>query len=123
MPGTDEPVLTTDPAIQADAVEYAKAALRAKNIKEFKSVLNCAGLLCFPNGVAIQSGINVEFVGKGIYNGKWIIEKEVLHITENKFVTELELRKCIDPAPTAEIVSQVDNDPDPDPDPDSETGD
>jgi hypothetical protein len=121
MPGTDVPVVTTDPAVQADVMDRAKAALRAKNIKEFKSVLNCAGLLCFPNGVAIQSGINVEFVGKGIYNGKWIIQKEVLHITENKFVTELEFRKCIDPEPTTEVITQVQNDPDPDPDPDPQT--
>lgn len=69
MPGTDEPVLTTDAAVQSDVVLAAKAAPRAHNIKEFKSVLRCAGLLSFPNGVAIQSRINVRASQKVLLEG------------------------------------------------------
>jgi hypothetical protein len=125
MPGTIPDLVTDDPAIQATAIDQAKANLRAKNTKEFKSTITCAGLLCFPNGVAIQSGINVTFANKGIFNGKWIIEKETLHIVEGKFITELFLRKCIDPAPLGEIVGADASQNDPavdgtDPDPDEE---
>jgi hypothetical protein len=95
MPGQVPPLQSTDPNAQEAGVEYANMVLRAKNIKEYKSTLTLAGTLVFPNGKAITSGINVTFKNKGVFNGKWIIQKEVLHIADHKLITEIELRKCM----------------------------
>jgi len=74
----------------------AAMILRSKNIKEFKSVLTTAGTLCFPNGVAIDSGIVVTFKNKGLFNGNWITQKITIMTTEGKLVVEIEFRKCLD---------------------------
>ena len=120
MPGEPPDLLDTTPDKQQAVDAQAEMILRAKNIKEFKSVLTLAGTLTFPNGVAIESGINVTFKNKGLFDGKWIIQKETLHITDNKFVTEIEFRKCIIPAGGTTITTIPIPDP-PDPDPDDPT--
>jgi hypothetical protein len=127
MPGTLPEVVDTKPVDQQDIDEQTAMMLRAKNIKEFKSVLTLAGTLVFPNGVAIESGINVTFKNKGLFDGKWIIQKETLHISDDKFITEIEFRKCIVPIegttitevplPAAPENPDDPTDPDPDPDP------
>jgi len=75
----------------------AEMILRAKNIKEFHSVLTTAGTICFPNGVAIDSGVVILLKNKGLFDGKWIIQKVTIHTSENKLICDMELRKCIVP--------------------------
>lgn len=79
-----------------DAQEQASLLLRAKNIKEYHSILTTAGSLTFPNGVAIDSGIVVTFKNKGLFDGNWIVQKYMLHLVDGKLVSEIEFRKCID---------------------------
>jgi hypothetical protein len=121
MPGVIPDLQDTDPDKQQAIDEQAEMILRAKNIKEFKSVLTLAGTLVWPNGIAIESGINVTFKNKGIFDGKWIIQKETLHISENKFITEVEFRKCIVPkaGTTIKTVPLPQDLSGPDPDPES----
>jgi hypothetical protein len=77
--------------------DMAKLLLRAKNIKEYHSVLNTAGSLTFPNGVAIESGVVVNFKNKGVFDGKWIIQKVSIHLVDGKLESEIEWRKCLIP--------------------------
>lgn len=84
-----------DPNAQNEAAENAALLLRAKNIKEFHSILSTAGTLTFPNGVAIDSGLVVTFKGKGLFDGNWIIQKYTIHLTDGKLEAELEFRKCL----------------------------
>ena len=128
MPGTPPPPLSQNPDDQQNSQDLAALLLRAKNIKEFKSVQTLAGTLVFPNGIAIESGACVNFINKGLFNGKWIIQKVTMHITENKFITEIEFRKCYDAskATTKNIqyvtnpITANDANQDPDPDPTAE---
>jgi hypothetical protein len=78
-----------------DVANEAQLLLRAKNVKEFHSVLSTAGSLTFPNGIAIDSGVVVAFKNKGLFDGNWIIQKFTIHLTEGKLVSELEFRKCL----------------------------
>jgi hypothetical protein len=78
-----------------DTAEGAQMLLRAKNIKEYHSVLSTAGSLTFPNGIAIDSGVVVQFKNKGMFDGKWIIQKVTLHLVDGKLVVEIEFRKCL----------------------------
>jgi hypothetical protein len=93
IPGEQGPNTDTQQQTQDQAAGY----LRAKNIKEFHSILTTAGSLCFPNGVAIESGAVVTFKNKGLFDGNWIIQKVMVHIGEGKLVTEIEFRKCLIP--------------------------
>jgi len=76
--------------------EEAQMMLRAKNIKEFHSILNCAGTIVFPTGVAIESGVVCTFKNIGLYNGNWIVQKVTIHTSEGKLVVDIEWRKCLD---------------------------
>lgn len=78
--------------------EEAQMILRAKNIKEFHSVLTTAGTLCFPapSGVAIESGVVCTFKNIGLYDGNWIVQKVTIHTSDGKLIVEIEWRKCID---------------------------
>lgn len=80
----------------ANIADMAQLLLRAKNIKEYHSVLTTAGSLTFPNGIAIESGVVVQFKNKGVFDGKWIIQRVTIHLTDGKLMTEIEFRKCLD---------------------------
>jgi hypothetical protein len=95
FPGDIPPAVSTNPDDQLSVQTLAKAYLRSKNTKKFRSTLICVGGLTFPNGVGIQSGIVVAFTNKGLYNGNWIIEKVTLEILGNNLVTKMDLRKCL----------------------------
>jgi hypothetical protein len=97
MPGEVPGLVGENTNTQDAAEEEAAMVLRAKNIKEFHSVLTTAGTLCFPNGVAIESGVVVTLKNKGIFDGNWIIQKVMIHIAEGKLISEIELRKCLIP--------------------------
>lgn len=91
------PGLGGDNGFTQDAMdEEAMMMLRAKNIKEFHSVLTCAGTIVFPKGVAIDSGIVCTFKNIGLYNGNWIVQKLTIHTSEGKLIVEIEWRKCLD---------------------------
>jgi hypothetical protein len=132
MPGTNVPV-----AAGFDTTN--EASTEAKNLyhnhkkKEYKSTLLLVGLLVWPGpkGVPIQAGVNATFANKGIYNGLWILEAVKHNLSGGKLDTELEWRKCIDPAdiPPKPAVAPAPpeddstdptttDDPDPDPNPD-----
>lgn len=124
--GTVPPVADTDKSSVDNANEYAAAILRAKNIHEHRCLITWGGTLVWPNGKAIEAGTNLAFINKGIFNGKWIIQLVRMTITDNKFVTEVDLRKCIVPralpagsteGPQSSPPSSDSGDPDPDPDP------
>jgi hypothetical protein len=97
MPGDIPDLFGTNTNTQDSTANEAMAILRAKNIKEFHSVLSSAGSLCFPNGIAIESGIVVTFKNKGIFDGKWIVQKVTIHTSDGKLNSDIELRKCLEP--------------------------
>lgn len=103
MPGEDVPIVAQDPDLQGTAEAMAASLLRAKNIHEYKSIITISGMLCFPNGVPIQSGEVILIKNKGLFDGKWIIHMVRFALLEGRMVVELDLRKCI--APRAELVS------------------
>lgn len=87
--------VNTNEVTEEDSRDQAQLLLRAKNIKEFHSVLTTAGSLTFPNGVAIESGVVVAFKNKGLYDGNWIIQKVSIRLTEGKLQVEIDWRKCL----------------------------
>jgi hypothetical protein len=91
---------------QDSTAAEAASILRAKNIKEFHSVLSSAGSLCFPNGIAIESGIVVTFKNKGIFDGNWIVQKVTIHTSDGKLNSDIELRKCLVPVQGTTVTAQ-----------------
>jgi hypothetical protein len=117
-----------EPGQDGQTLDYvaneAQLLLRAKNIKEYHSILTTAGSLTFPNGIAIDSGIVVTFKNKGIFDGNWIIQKYTLHLVDGKLMSEMEFRKCLifpDKPANVQYVTQPSDQSDPDPDPDPQS--
>jgi hypothetical protein len=91
------PLYGTNPNTQDNTATEAMQILRAKNLKEFRSILTSAGSLCFPNGIAIESGIVVTFKNKGLFDGNWIIQKVTIHTSDARLNSDIEFRKCLIP--------------------------
>jgi hypothetical protein len=106
MPGEIPTLYGDNTNTQDKLADEAVQILRAKNIKEYHSILSSAGSLCFPNGVAIESGIVVTFKNKGIFDGNWIIQKVSLHTSDGKLNSDIEFRKCLIPAKGTTITDQ-----------------
>jgi hypothetical protein len=102
MPGDIPPLYGDNPDTQDAMSNEVVSVLRSKNIKEYHSVLTTAAALCFPNGVAIESGIVVTFKNKGIFDGNWIVQKVTLNTSGGKLTTDIEFRKCIIPPITGQ---------------------
>lgn len=49
-------------------------------------------------GVAIQSGQTVQFVNKGSFIGKWIIERVRFELMDGSLKTTVGFRKCLKPS-------------------------
>jgi uncharacterized protein len=77
-------------AANAKAVEKAKNKLRAKNKLEKTATIRTFG------NPDYLSGLNVELVGFGIFDGKWFIESTVHEVGANGYQTELKLRFALE---------------------------
>jgi uncharacterized protein len=78
-----------DPASNAKATEKAKHKLRAKNKREKTATIRTFG------NPDYLSGLNVELVGFGIFDGKWFIESTVHEVGSNGYQTELKLHVAL----------------------------
>lgn len=69
--------------------EKIKSKLREKNKHE-----KTATFTVFGNPTYL-SGLNVQLLGFGIYDGKWFIESTIHDITSSGYTTQLTLRHCL----------------------------
>lgn len=66
-----------------------KSKLREKNKHEKTATFTVFG------NPDYRSGLNVDLIGFGIYDGKWFIESSVHDITESGYTTQLSLHYCL----------------------------
>lgn len=73
-----------------EAKRKAKAKLREKNKKEKECMMTFLG------NPDYRSGLNVQLVGFGIFDGKWFISSAVHEISSDGYKTSLAMRACLD---------------------------
>lgn len=76
-------------AAAAVATKKAKSHLREKNKKEKEGVIVVVG------NPGYISGLNMDLVDFGNYDGKWFISSSIHSISEEGYVTELRLRAAL----------------------------
>lgn len=81
--------ITKRAATYAEAERIAKAELRRRNKNEVK------GSLTLPGDTGIISGVNLQLIGWGAYQGKYIIEKAA-HSVTNGYTTKMDLRRVLE---------------------------
>lgn len=74
---------------QAEAETLARKSLRDKNKKECQVRLSTVG------DFRLLAGNVVELVDFGMFSGRYLIERSTHRINSSGYVTELELRKCL----------------------------
>jgi len=79
-----------DPASNERAKEKAKHHLRAKNKREKTATFRMFG------NPDYLSGLNVDLVGFGLFDGKWFIESTVHEVGSNGYQTELKLHLALE---------------------------
>ena len=71
------------------STKIAKNNLREKNKKEFEASIIVIG------NPGYLSGLNIELIGWGNFDGKWFIRSTIHGIGENGYTTELQIRKAL----------------------------
>jgi len=107
MPGT---IPEVDPKVAATAnqLDMAIALLRSHNMHEFRSTVSFPGTANWPGtNIAITSGVVINIVGKGLFDGRWIVEIVKHTVIESKLETEVQVRKCIDTDTYKKLSSQI----------------
>jgi len=84
----DQTLINFDAEVAAEDSKI-KSKLREKNKHEKTATFTLFG------NPDYRSGLNVDLVGFGIYDGKWFIESTVHDITESGYVTQLAMHCCL----------------------------